>query len=486
MSDCSGPEEGDAAGRAEAGTGIPASPERARRDGWRVLSRVPREFWNDDDLHEVLWTATHAFMIRVGGVLVGVVVNIALARALGPDGMGLLLIATTVAGIAAIVGRLGVDSVVVRFGAVHAAEKAWRDLAGLRRGAARLAGGASAAAALALMLGAPWIAVHLFGKPLLVTPLRVLAFGVVPFSLATVYTELLRSAKRIRQATAIQILAVPVVVLAFIPLLTPPFGVEGAAAAHVIAAVLMAFLAAAAWRRAAPESYTVCGSIQLRPLLRVGLPLLWVALLGVAMTMTDTLMLGVAGTAGEVGIYGVATQTAMLTSFALVSINSIAAPKFAALHARGNRVALSQLARRATAIMIVVTAPLLIAFTVTPARILGFLYGAEFSGGAAALAVLAIGQFIHVAMGPVGYLLMMSGHEKALRNCVAVSAMLNVVLNAALIPPLGIVGAAAATATSLAAQNLLCASVVYRRMSIVVFPMIRPRPLAEATSGGGA
>ncbi len=178
------------------------------------------------------------------------------------------------------------------------------------------------------------------------------------------------------------------------------------------------------------------------------------------------------GTAAEVGIFTVAARTAMLTSLVLMAVNSIAAPKFAELYRLGDMEALNSTARRSAALMTLLAAPLLLAFLAAPRLVMG-LFGPEFRAGGFLLSILALGQFVNVATGSVGYLLMMSGHERLARNNTAFAAVLYVALSVALIPWAGPVGAAVATAIGVAALNLSAAYLVWRRLGILTIPVGR-------------
>jgi O-antigen/teichoic acid export membrane protein len=66
-------------------------------------------------------------------------------------------------------------------------------------------------------------------------------------------------------------------------------------------------------------------------------------------------------------------------------------------------------------------------------------------------------------MGSVAQLLNMTGHERDMARGVVIAAISNIVLNAVLIPPFGMQGAAIATATTLLIWNyLLYRDVKYR------------------------
>jgi len=73
---------------------------------------------------------------------------------------------------------------------------------------------------------------------------------------------------------------------------------------------------------------------------------------------------------------------------------------------------------------------------------------------------------VNSAAGSVGMLLNMTRYERDTAKGLAVSAILNVVLNLLLIPLLGIIGAAIATAVSLITWKVLLWWVVRWRLGI--------------------
>jgi O-antigen/teichoic acid export membrane protein len=86
--------------------------------------------------------------------------------------------------------------------------------------------------------------------------------------------------------------------------------------------------------------------------------------------------------------------------------------------------------------------------------------------GYVALVILAAGQLFNVAIGPVGWLLVMTGHQGYAALVLAASTGLNVILNFLFIPKWGLEGAAVATTISTVLGNLFLAVIVYRRLGI--------------------
>src|SRR3546814_5644809 len=114
--------------------------------------------------------------------------------------------------------------------------------------------------------------------------------------------------------------------------------------------------------------------------------------------------------------------------------------------------------------MILVTAGPFVLILFVAAEWIMRLFGPEFSQGANLLRILAVGQLINAATGSVGYLLMMSGHERDMRNIALGVGPLAVILALVLTPRLGATGAATATAIAVATQNIFAVYLVKRRL----------------------
>ena len=188
-----------------------------------------------------------------------------------------------------------------------------------------------------------------------------------------------------------------------------------------------------------------------------------------AMSMTmvvqwaGQLIAGVYVSAEEVAYFSVAQRTAMLTSFVLVAVNLVAAPRFASISKQGISSELRSTSLFCSRVMIVFATPVLIIMLTFPKFFMG-LFGPEYVKAAPLLQILVLGQFINVITGSVGFLLNMTGHEKDMRNVVFLSGPLAIVLCGILIPLYGVMGAAVATSIALASQNLFAVYKVKQRL----------------------
>lgn len=426
------------------------------------------------DLHtrEILRGAGAGFFLRITGAVFAFLFTVVLARSLGAEAAGIYYLAFTVTFVAGVIGRVGLELASLRFVAAHAAMGEWEAVNGVYGQAVRISLLASGVCAVATALGAPFIARGLFAEPSLTEPLRWMSLVVVPTSLIAIHGEMLKGVRRPKEAMFVQASGVSVLSFPLLLAVGSGWGIFGPVFAFSLASGVITIFGVFFWRRATPMARGIRGRFNRRLLLSTSSPLLLVAIMDLVMRYSDVVVLGVFADTSDVGVYSAATRTAMLTSFILIAVNSVVAPKMAALHHQGEHVTLETVARNAARMTLILATPMLLVFLLFPGRVLGF-FGDSFEAGAPALAILATGQFVNVATGSVRELLVMSGHERLVRNNFLGAAVLNVGLSLLLVPPFGIVGAAMATATSVAAMNVVAVFLVYWKLGIVSVAFVR-------------
>jgi len=181
------------------------------------------------------------------------------------------------------------------------------------------------------------------------------------------------------------------------------------------------------------------------------------------------IMLGMWGNAEEVGIYSAATRIAMLVSFALIPVNSIAMPEFASMFKAGHQSEVNRLARLASLLALLIAAPIALVSFVAPTEVMA-LFGPDFGTGSYALVILVIGQLVNVMTGPASAILVVSGNESDQRASSFIGATLMLVAGVTLIPAFGMIGAAISAALAVAGMNITAATFVYKRFNILTIP----------------
>ena len=423
---------------------------------------------------ELILRSGTVLVIRVAGAGLGFAFNVALARVLGAGGLGIYHLSLTFALIASVVGRMGMDAAMLKFGATSYAAGDGRRLAAVHRMGMATALLCCGVVAACTFVAADWLATTIYADPALAQPLRLMGLALLPFALLSLYGELLKAGQYQALSSLVQGAALPVVSLLLLFVFAQRIQDASAAATiYLGACVVVCLTSYVLWRRTVPPAgASPTEPIRFRDLFVTAMPMYGSAIADVVMTFADVLILGMFATAADVGIYTAAARTALLTRFLLLANSSVAGPRFAALHAAKDAEGVARLAVRSTLLTTVSSVPLLLIFIVFPANILS-LFGPQFEAGAQALVILSVGQFVNAATGPVGYLLNMSGFHRIEGRIAVVGAVMTVGLCFALIPLWGILGAAAANAIATASCNLLRVYYAKSRLGILMLPIPR-------------
>lgn len=411
--------------------------------------------------------AFRAFSAKVGGVGLSFLFSLMLARMLGARECGVYFLAVTVVNIASTLARLGFDNAALKYASVAHGECDRGAMASLYRQSAGWLLGSSMLLVLFLWLVGPHLSFGVASSASFHAILPVMLIAVFPMTFLLVQGEFFKAISRPGTATFFQTASVPLVLVigALWLLRAGGSSTESFASLYATACIVSLVAGGLYWWYCYPGTWLTPGHFNTGLILRTGLPLLMVASMNMIMGWTDIVVLGIWSDAKTVGIYSIATRTATLTSLILLAVNSVTAPHFATLYSQGRQAQLDRLARRSTAAMTLAALPVILVLLLFPGWILHF-FGNDFRDGANILRILSVGQFINVAVGSVGYLLMMTGHEKVMRNIVIVSAALNLLGNLLLVPHFGGIGAACSTALALALLNVTALYLVVKKLNV--------------------
>lgn len=400
------------------------------------------------------------------GLLFAFLMNLAIGRLLGAEVMGIYYIAMSVVTIAAGISRLGLDHVMLRLlpFAWKNREKAQVSAILFTALALILASSALISTILHVILGripfSPEVHAGLeTALPYLLAAIFLTAF-VITFSSA------IRAFGHAAQSILYQSVLVPAVVLAGVVVLWQSNikTFAGLISVHVLALAVSAVLVVFTMLRYKIIEWKVTKptpSILLGP----GIPLMWVSIINISMEWIDFLILGVWSDPASVGIYALCVRISLIISLILMAINTVIAPQFSLLYIKRELTQLSSLATKWTLIGTLATFPLLLVIQIFPGPVLQ-LFGRDFTEGVTILRILSIGQFINVATGSVGYLLMMTEHERLMRNIMVITLVLNVTANLLIAPHWGTTGVAVVSLLSISLMNITCLYFVKARLDI--------------------
>ncbi len=202
--------------------------------------------------------------------------------------------------------------------------------------------------------------------------------------------------------------------------------------------------------------------------LKVALPILLMESFVLFLQNTDVLVLSQFHAPDDVAIYFAALKTINLITFVHFAVSNAVANRFSAYQARGDKDLLAAMVRQsvswtfwpslaAAVVLLALGKPLL------------WLFGPEFTAAYPVMFILAAGLVIKAMFGPAEYLLNMLGEQKLCALILFTTALVNIILNFALIPPYGLTGAATATSLSLTLAALLFFLAIKLRLKLNIF-----------------
>ena len=427
----------------------------------------------DTHFKEILSKGSVSLLAKVLGVGANFALQVILGRVLGADGVGLYYLSLTVVTFAALLARMGLDynlTRVVASGVVSTSESGVREYFNY---AFKIGVISSVLMSILLWLSAPFLTNVVFGKQELLAPLRVMTLGLPPLALSILLARALQGLRKTGAAIMIEFTVTPLIACVFVFALISTYEVTGAAIAYCIGASACLLFAAWAWIRGAGDQLSVKENIGSGPINKVigeSLPYLGVLVLQQIAQVLPLLALGVLATSAEVGVYYAAMRTAALTGLVLIAVNSILAPKLAALYQLNDMKSLDQIVRSSGLLILSVAAPVLILFIALPEFVMQ-IFGADFTGHGNLLRIMAVGQLINVATGTLGYVLMMTNRGKAMFVTTLWMAVANAVLCLAFIPAFGAYGAAVALAGSLLVAGIARVVLIWRELGILALPI---------------
>lgn len=416
-----------------------------------------------------------SFLMNVAGIGIALLTQVVLARELGAASYGYYSYVMTVITFLVFPAKLGFDTSIVRYLASYQAKGAWGEVKGLLRRANQL----SLSVSLFIMLAGSTIIYWWFPKMQNELYFTFIAgMLVIPFmSLTTLRQSTLLALKEVTYAQLPEKVMRPLLSIALLYAYNYAFPVHAGAGEAMLffaASMLVSYLFGAwvLYRKLVPFTKSVKAQYHTKQWTSVSVSLMINAGMYLILGQLSVVMIGIIHGTYESGIFSAAIRIATMVSFAITSINMIAAPLISEQYSKQDLKKLQHIctlsARSGFAFAIVIFAVLLFGSE----QILG-LFGQEFKAGSLALIVLSISHLAHAFCGQCGTVMNMTGQQKTSTKILIVSTIMNIVLNLILIPSLGMVGAAVANLISAICCYASMVAVVKNRLQIQTSVLVR-------------
>ena len=449
------------------------------REGRVGVSRWVRGLASRHDVSAVVHGAAQVFAIRLAGAALAYISAILVARWLGALQFGIYAYIWVWIVLLSAPLSVGYASSALRFVPGYLALGEWRRLRGfLRQSFAIVAviGAAGALIGAGLLL---WVFQDV-SPPYYFRPALI---GLACLPLNTILGQLETTARAfgwVRLAYLPGYVARPILLIVVIGTLvalgTVPTAVDALWAifvASIIAAVFQIVCLMVGIRR---EVKQVKASYHTQQWGRVSAAFVMVDGFRMLLENADVLLIGHLLDPGSVAIYFAAMRTAGLIAFIYFAVVAMAAPEFSRIHTTGTP---REMQRFVSGVIHLMFWPSL--FSAVVLACLGPfvlpLFGAGFMSGYSTLLAALIGLVVRASIGPVEYLLNMTGHQRDTMRVYGVAAVANIALNFLLIPRFGIVGAAIATYAAIIGGNIWLYVLARHRLGIsaFLFPIFRKR-----------
>lgn len=432
-----------------------------------------------------------ALVIHVSGLGMAFLSQLVLTRALGSEGYGVYAFAFAWVTVFARFCTFGFETSLIRFVASYRALELWRLSRGVIRYAERrvILGGMAVLTAGGAIL---WLS----GDRMAVTLRDTLMIGlaVVPvWALLRVRCATVRALGSVIAALAPDrvVREGTIVVLVGLASFGLSWKIEApqAMAATLIGALIGLIVVSLARSRLKARAFGHEQDVEhaTSEWRRAILPLVIMAGAQLLMTRTAVVMTGWMIGTTEAGYVALAANLAILVGFPQTIVNTMFTPTIAMLFKREDQAGLQAITTAATRWICVLSFVVIIPLMVGTEQIL-ILFGRDFVDAAPVLRILLLGQLVNAAAGPVLQIINMSSSERYGARILVVSAMAGLAVHAALIPTMGIIGAALASALSLIGWNIAMAVFVYRHLGLLPsvlgsFPGRIGRASSAASSG---
>lgn len=406
------------------------------------------------------------FVLKVLNIVLALGTSFLLARFLGTKEYGVYAYAISWAKLLSVPAVMGLNTLLVREVSRYTTLQDWNSLRGILRWSNQVVLFTSAILASFVGFGI-WLSADHFA-PEIRTALWIVMASVPVFALLALQQGALRGMGYVIAAQIPEFIILPGI---FLVLATGVYVVSdlsglSAVGLRLIAGLIALLVSLGLLRRCSPSSLNGASPIYCRrQWLSSALPLLFVGSLGVINQQISTIMIGAMLGAKEVGIFDISSKAVVLVSFALIIVNMPLASAIVELNTRGEKKRLQRLVTKSTKTALLASLPIAFIMIFFGGWVL-LIFGKEFTAGGTTLAILTIGQLFNVGMGPSALLLNMTGYERDTAKGMGIAALVNVLLNATLIPVWGIEGAAVANAVSTIAWNILLMAWAYRRLGI--------------------
>lgn len=164
---------------------------------------------SDINLRELLKSGFVSFVFKISGILASYLLMLLITRKYGAHTAGIFTLFITFLNICTVLGRLGIETTLLRFIAEYSSQNKNALIADIYVKALKIIIPVSVFISILLYFLSPYIARNLFNKTYLSAYFQIVSFMILPMVIIFINSESLRALKKIKEYAFLQDLAIP-------------------------------------------------------------------------------------------------------------------------------------------------------------------------------------------------------------------------------------------------------------------------------------
>jgi O-antigen/teichoic acid export membrane protein len=422
------------------------------------------------------------------GRVLGYLTQVMVARLFGPAAFGFYSLGVAAVNGAQILSRFGMENGVVRYVAHHRAREDTSRVRGTIIQAVGVTFALSFVLSAVMFFGAGFAAEWYYHKPFMETVLRAFAVTLPFFTFMMMVLWATQGFQTVTYASYVQQMIRPALFLVLVPVFyLLGAGIIGTVAAYGISMFLGSFVAVYYLRKLFPPLFDnkVPARFETRELFAVSVPMSITTGAQYLNTWSAVWVMGAFAAAGPVGIFTAAARTATLSTIVRFAFSGIFSPIISSFYARGELEDLGRLYKDVSRWIFTGAFAIFLPILLLSEEILA-IFGADFTAGWTALIIVAAAQLYSSSVGPTPRMLAMTDNQNVAMVATAAAAITGVVVSLALVPGLGILGAALGMSAAIITENTATLVAVRRRLGFWPYNWAWLKPLAAGLIAAAA
>jgi O-antigen/teichoic acid export membrane protein len=422
------------------------------------------------------------------GRVLGYLTQVMIARLFGPAAFGFYSLGVAAVNGAQIISRFGMENGVVRYVAHHRAREDTSRVRGTIIQAIGVTFVLSLVLSAVMFFGAHLAAESYYNKPFMETVLRAFALTLPFFTFMMMVLWATQGFQTVTYASYVQQMIRPALFL----LLVPAFyllgaGIIGTVAAYGASMLLGSLVAVYYLRTLFPPLFDnkVQARFETRELFAVSVPMSITTGAQYLNTWSAVWVMGAFAAAGPVGIFTAAARTATLSTIVRFAFSGIFSPIISSFYARGELEHLGRLYKDVSRWIFTGAFAIFLPILLLSREILA-IFGPAFTAGWTALIIVAAAQLYSSSVGPTPRMLAMTGNQNLAMVATAAAAIVGLGTSYALVPTLGMLGAALGMGAAIVTENTATMLAVKRRLGFWPYNWSWLKPLAAGLLSAAA